>query len=169
MLTTKYKRYIAHVFVLLALVGAGYSTASAKDREFDAIANHLKSRYRAKRKGIPFMGLARFAVKIVRPAGVKSINVTIFEELQHPGSASQNELQQVMRNALSPEWQPLVRVRARNGEQTCVYATQAGKDIKLMVVVIDRTEAVIVRVKLSPTSLAKWMENPKILGISLKS
>jgi hypothetical protein len=72
-----------------------------------------------------------------------------------------------MRNALSPEWQPLVRVRSRDGEQTYVYAREAGENIKLMVVTIDRSDAVIARVKLSPKRLSEFLNNPKILGVSI--
>lgn len=166
---TKRKRYLIYVLALAVALSFNYTTAHAKDNPFDAIAKHLKSQYKAKRRKIPFMGLANFAVKIIRPAGVKSIKVAIFEELDHASAAARdNELNLIMRNALSPEWRPLVRVRSRDGGQTYVYATEEGKSVKLMVVNIDRDEAVIARVKVNPEKLKDFLENPKILGISLK-
>jgi hypothetical protein len=72
-----------------------------------------------------------------------------------------------MRNALSQEWQPLVRVRSRDGAQTYIYARDAGQHIMLMVVTIERTEAVVARVKVNPNKLRAFIENPKILGISI--
>jgi hypothetical protein len=74
-----------------------------------------------------------------------------------------------MRNALSAEWQPLVRVRSRDGEQVYIYAREAGENLKLMVVTIDHTDAVVARVKVSPQKLSDFLNNPKILGISVRS
>ena len=165
---TKRKRYFVYVLALMVALSFSYSTVSAKDPEFDAITKHLKAQYKAKRRKIPFMGLANFAIKIIRPAGVKSVKVAIFEELNHVPAAGNNELSTVMRGALSPEWLPLVRIRSRNGEQMYVYARDAGESVKLMVVTIDGTEAVVARVKVNPEKLKEFLDNPKILGISLK-
>jgi hypothetical protein len=165
---TKRKRYFIYALALAVLLSGSNSTASAKDPAFDAITRHLKSQYKAKKRGIPFMGLARFAVKIIHPAGVKSVKVAIFEELDHAPAAGNNELSAIMRNSLSPEWQPLVRIRSRDGEQMYVYATEEGRNVSLLVVTIDGSDAVVARVKLSPERLKAFLENPKILGISLK-
>ena len=164
------KLYI-HTLVVFALVTTLLlsvpQTARADDPEFDAITKHLKLVYNAKRISIPFLGLANFFVKIVRPAGVKSFKVAIFEELNFVGGKTDNELGAVLRGALSPEWRPLVRIRSRDGEQTHVYAREAGENIKLMVVTIDRSDAVVARVKISPKRLSDFLNNPKILGISV--
>jgi hypothetical protein len=162
------KRYFIYALALAVVLSGSYSTASAKDPAFDAITRHLKSQYKAKKRGIPFMGLARFAVKLIHPAGVKNIKVAIFEELDHVPAAGNNELNAIMRNALSAEWQPLVRIRSRDGEQMYVYATEDSKSVNLMVVNIDGSDAVVARVQLSPERLKEFLENPKILGISLK-
>jgi len=166
---TKLKRWPIYVLLLAALLSFPVQSARAEDRAFKAISTHLKTRYKAKRKGIPFMGLATFALKLIRPAGVKSIKVAIFEDLDDTGNINHAELNSVIRDSLDQEWQPLVRVYSRRGgQQVFVYAREEGKDIKLLVVTMDQTEAVLARVKLNPGALAKFMENPKILGISLK-
>lgn len=162
-------RLFIHALVLLTILSLGYSRASAQKsgNGFDAISKHLKLRYQAKKKSIPFLGLAKFAVRIVKPAGVKSINLSLFEDLKNTGDLTGNELSGLMRNALSQEWQPLVSVRQRNGEQLYIYAAEAGKDVKLAVLVINQREAVLARVKVDPQALRRFMDNPKILGISL--
>lgn len=165
---TKRRRYFIYTLALAVALSFGYTTARADDPAFDAIARHLKSQYRARKRRVPFMGLANFAVKLVHPAGVKSIKVAIFEELDHVPAAGNNELSAIMRSALSPQWQPLVRIRSRDGEQMYVYATDEGNSVKLLVVSIDGQDAFIARVKLSPEKLKEFLENPKILGISLK-
>jgi hypothetical protein len=168
---TKHRKPIIHALVALiitaTLVAGLPQTARADDPEFDAITKHLKLHYNAKRISIPFLGLAKFFVRIVRPAGVKSFKVAIFENLNFAAGQPDTELGLVMRGALSPEWQPLVRTRSRDGEQVYVYAREAGENIKLMVVTIDRTDAVVARVKLSPQKLRDFLNNPKILGISV--
>lgn len=165
---TKRTRYFLYVLALVVALSGGGATTQAKDREFDAITRHLKTEYKAKRRKIPFMGLARFAVKIIRPAGVKSIKVAIFEELNHAPAAGNNALNALLRSSLSPEWLPLVRIRTREGEQTYVYAREAGESVNLMVVNLDRDEAVVARIKVSPQRLREFLDNPKILGIALK-
>jgi hypothetical protein len=168
---TKHRKAIVHTLVALAIAATTIltvpQTARADDPEFDAITKHLKLRYNARRVSIPFLGLANFFVKIVRPAGVKSFKVAIFEDLNFAAGQTGAELALVMRNALSPEWQPLARVRSGVGEQVYVYGREAGDSIKLMVVTIDRSDAVVARVKVSPKKLSEFLSNPKILGISV--
>ena len=168
---TKHRKLFIHTLVAFVITTTLLmtipQTARADDPEFDAITRHLKLVYQAKRVSIPFLGLANFFVKIVRPAGVKSFKVAIFEDLNFTGGKTHAELGAVMRSALSPEWQPLVRIRSRDGEQVYVYGREAGENIKLMVVTIDQTDAVVARVKLSPQKLSEFLNNPKILGISV--
>ncbi len=165
---TQRQRYVIYALALAVALTFFHSTTSAKDNEFDAIAKHIAAQYKARRRKIPFMGLARFAVKIIRPAGIKSIKVAIFEELNHAPAAGSNELSLLMRSSLSPEWLPLVRIRSREGEQTHVYAREAGENVQLMVVNIGGSEAVVARVKVNPEKLKEFLENPKLLGISLR-
>ncbi|HEX8843396.1 MAG TPA: hypothetical protein VF791_02075 [Pyrinomonadaceae bacterium] len=168
---TKPRKLFIHTLVALVITASALTlapqVARADDPEFDAITKHIKLRYNAKRISIPFLGLANFFVKIVRPAGVKSFKVAVFENLELASGGADTGLSQVMRNALSQEWQPLVRARSRDGEQLYVYAREAGENIKLMVVTIDRTDAVVARVKISPKKLREFLDNPKILGISI--
>ena len=170
---TKHRRLHSHSLVALVVTVTFFSVAApaarAEDQEFDAIAAHLKSHFNARRVSIPFLGLANFFVRVVRPAGVKSFKLAIFEGLNYaPGQLTAGGFSALLRGALSPEWQPLVRVRSRDGEQVYVYAREAGENVKLMVVTIDRTDAVVARVKLSPRRLAEFLREPKILGISIK-
>ena len=168
---TKHRRLYGQTLVALVIAATlmcvAAPAAHADDPEFDAITRHLKQHFKAKRVSIPFLGLANFFVKIVRPAGVKSFKVAIFEDLVVAPGSNDAGLNAVLRGALSPDWQPLVRVRSRDGEQVYVYAREAGENIKLMVVTIDRTDAVVARVKLSPRRLSEFLNNPKILGISI--
>jgi len=155
--------------VILAVCTVGFTaTAIAEEPEFTAIANHLKKDYHATERHIPFMGLAYFAVKIVRPAGVKSFKIKIFENLKYSHDGTDEVLNAVLQNSLGPGWQALVKVYSRSdGQQTFVYSKEEGKCFRIMVVNIGREDATVVKLKVNPDTLVKWIDNPKILGISL--
>lgn len=170
---TKRNKFLTYAFLLaltFSLVEFSATTTRANDRAFSIVAAHLKARYKAKQRRIPFLGFANFALKLARPAGVKSFKLMVFEDLHEATFASGAELNNILRNALDQEWQPLVRIYSRkNNEQTYIYAASEGKNVKLLVVALQPTEATLVRVKLNPNALVKFMDNPQILGISLAS
>ena len=160
------KIFIALTFLTLAITFAA-PTANAKGGEYKAVVKHLKTKYQAKKVKIPFMWLARFAVSVVRPAGVKSFSVTIFEDLKFSRETLDEEMQTAMRNSFSADWSPILRVRSRTGEQVYMYMREAGKSVKLAVVTIDKKQAAVIRATLNPDKLAEFINNPKIFGISL--
>jgi hypothetical protein len=162
-----YQRTFCLLILATAFTLAG-PVVFAGDDEFDAIANHIMATYGGKRVRIPFLGLANFAVKIIRPAGVKNFKLATFEQLSTPDPDLDNRFGDAVRQVLSKDWRPLVRVRSRrSNEHTLIYAREAGKDLKLMIVTLEPREATLIRVKLDPRTLAKWMENPKIMGIPI--
>ena len=113
------------------------------------------------------MWLARAAVGIIRPAGVKSFKVTIYKNLNFSKDSLHSEMQQVMSDAFSPDWSPILRVRVRDGNQVYMNMRESGKNIKVLMVKIERNEAIVVRAKFNPDKLVKFIENPKIFGIAL--
>lgn len=142
--------------------------AVAKGNEYDAVCKHLKTKYQAKKVKIPFMWAARAFVGVFRPAGVKSFKVTIFKNLQFAPETLNNEMKLVMRDAFSADWSPILRVRNAEGNQVYMNMRESGKNVKILLVTIDKDEAIVVRAKFNPDKLAKFIENPKIFGISLK-
>ena len=142
-------------------------TANAKGNEFEAIVNHLQTKYQAKKVNLHFMWLARFAVKIVRPAGVKSFNVTLFENLKFSRDTLDTEMQSAMRNSFSADWSSIFHVRSRDGQQAYMYMREDGKNIKITLVTIENDQAAVIRATFEPEKLVEFMNNPKIFGISL--
>lgn len=161
------KKIIVPVILAAFLFTFAAPNLSAKDKEYDAIMKHLQTTYQAKKVKIPFMWLARFAVRIIKPAGVKSFSFTMFENLKFSRETLDEEMQSAMRNSLNPEWIPLLRVRSRDGEQVYAYMRESGKDVKMMLVTINRDEAALIRATFNPEKLADFINNPKIFGISL--
>jgi hypothetical protein len=142
-------------------------TADAKGGEYKSVVKHLKTKYQAKKVKIPFIWLARFAVSVVRPAGVKSFSVTLFEDLKFSRETLDEEMQLAMRSSFGADWSPIMRVRSRTGEQVYMYMREAGKSVKIAVVTIDKQQAAVIRATFSPEKLAEFINDPKIFGISL--
>lgn len=161
----------ASPFLLLLLLIFAFGAPTRADAkiggEYKAIVGHLKTKYRAQKVKIPFLWLARFAVRVVRPAGVKSFSVTMFQNLQFAPESLDREMQGAMRNSLGAEWSPILRVRSRDGQQAYMYMRESGDAVKLMVVTIDKNQAAVIRAKFSPEKLAEFVNDPKIFGISL--
>ncbi len=161
------KKFTAALAFLLLVLAFNASLASAKGGEYKKIVKHLKSNYKAKKVKIPFMFLARFAVCVVRPAGVKSFSVTLFEDLKFSRDTLDKEMQTAMRSSFGAEWSPIFRVRSRDGQQAYMYMREAGKSVKITLVTIEKGQAAVIRATFSPERLADFINNPKVFGISL--
>jgi hypothetical protein len=161
------KKITAALAFLVLVLAFNAPTANAKGGEYKKIVKHLKSNYQAKKVKIPFMFLARFAVSVVRPAGVKSFSVTLFEDLKFSRDTLDKEMQAAMRNSFGAEWSPIFRVRSRDGQQAYMYMREAGKSVKITLVTIEKGQAAVIRATFSPERLADFINNPKVFGISL--
>lgn len=164
-------RRVAQVLLALTVLSLPAASVSAGDKSFNSVVNHLKSNYQAKRQGFFGLGvLTRVAVKVIRPAGVKSFKLAMLKDLQLPEDPSPTEFSSFVRGAVSPAWQPLVQVYSRRSQQwTCVYAQQRTKDMRLLIVTRNQREAFVAEASLDPDKLIKFMEEPRILGIKTRN
>ena len=159
-------RHFTRLLAALALAAFLSTSASAKGDDFGEVVKNVRAACGGKRVRIPFLGLALFATRFVRPAGVKSLKLAVFEDLKMDGDVA--GLGAAVNRSLGPEWRALVRVRADHGAtQTYVYAREAGDNLKLLVVTLDGEQATVVQAKVSPEALAKFANDPKLLGVSL--
>ncbi len=162
------KRVFGQLLVLALVCATAHTTALASGDDFKMIVKTIESRYNAKRKKIPFLGLANFLVKIVKPAGVKDFKLAIFEDQDFSPGPQDFEFESTVRRSLSKKWQPTVRsTSVAQGLRTYIYSQPAGKDFKLLSVTIERRQAIVVEAKVDPQTLAKFLEKPEIMGISL--
>jgi hypothetical protein len=144
-----------------------YQPAAARADDFDAVVRNVRSACGGKRVRIPFLGLAGFATRLVRPAGVKSFKLAVFEDLRRTGDVS--GLGAAIGQSLGPGWRSLVRIRSgRGAAQTYVYVREAGDNLRLMIVTLDGEQATVIRAKVNPEALAKFARDPRILGVSLQ-
>lgn len=160
------KMLLALAFLLMVFTFAA-PTANAGGKEYKSVVKHLKSKYQAKKVKIPMVWLARFAVRMVRPAGVKSFSITTFENLKFAPETLDAEMRNALANSFSDDWSPIFRVRSRKGEQAYMYMREAKDSVKIMLVTINQTQATVVRAAFNPDKLADFINEPKVFGISL--
>ncbi|HEX8291171.1 MAG TPA: hypothetical protein VF570_05430 [Pyrinomonadaceae bacterium] len=155
------------VSAALLLASALSAPAAARADDFDAVVKNVRAACGGRKVRIPFLGLAGFATRVVRPAGVKSFKLAVFEDVTRAGDVS--GLGAAIGQSLGPGWRPLVRVRSGRGAgQTHVYLREAGDNLKLMIVTLDGRQATVIRAKVNPEALARFARDPKILGVSLQ-
>jgi len=160
------QRHLFSVVILLATMLLPALTTPAKDKEFKAIVKHIEKQYGARRKRIPFLGVANFAVKFVHPAGVKGFKVAIFEDQDFSSRPESVPFSSVMREAYTKGWQPLVQSRSRE-QRSYIYARTSGKDVQFAVTIFESRSAFVVEAKLNPDAAMKYLGNPELLGNSL--
>lgn len=166
------KNYFTHALIAVAVLSLASVEISAGDKSFSTVVKQLQSNYKAKRQGT-FGGITfgRFLVKLIRPAGVKNFKVVILKELDfsHNADGTRPDFHSLVRNTVSKEWQPLVQFTSQRDKKfSYVYTHHDPKDVKVLAVVFQKNEAFVFQFKFSPEKLIKFMEDPKLMGISLK-
>lgn len=143
---------------LSSVLWAGTGTARASD-DFGNIVHHIEARYHVHRNHRFILGFAGFVVKFWHVAGVKNVKIALFENQRFAGSASDAELDEIVQAAGGSGWQPMVRSYSRrSGEHNYVYARYLGKDLQLLVVNLEPSEAVVVQVKVDPDKLFQFID-----------
>ncbi len=140
------------------LVVCASSFAFAGDPEFRGIVQSIEHTYGVHHVRIPFLGVAMF---FARPSGVRGLKLAIFEGFQYPGDS--DGVRRVVERSLGPEWYPFVRVRSNgktDGETTLIYTSPCGNRMRMMIVNLEPSEAVVVKMELSDHAIEKWLKEP---------
>jgi hypothetical protein len=141
-----------------ALLFATPQPAFAKD-DFGKIVQHIETNYHVHRQHRFIMGVAGFTVKFWHIAGVKNFKGAIFENQHFANAGLDTRFDEVVRAAMDSGWQPLVQsYDRRSGERTYIYAQELGKDLKVLVVNLESSEAVVLQVKVDPKKLNDFVE-----------
>lgn len=163
MTMTKSRSFLTALGVAaIAILFVAPQPAFAKD-DFGKIVHHIEANYHTHRHYRFVMGLAGFTVKVTHFAGVKSFKGAIFENSEFSASGSDTRFDQVVRAAMDSGWQPLVQSYDRHsGERTYIYAQDLGKDMRLLVVNLEPTEAVVIQVKVDPNKLSDFVNEASV-------
>jgi hypothetical protein len=170
---TTSKRLLTRLSVTVVLVSLAPTGALAGDESFSSVVKHIKSNYHAKQQGFfGAMMLARLAVKIIKPAGVKNFKVALLRDLDYSEAPSPQggQFHSFIRTKIDPMWTPLVQYSSpRERQWTYVYVSREKEDVKILVVTLQARDAVVLQTKFSPEKLVEFMNNPQIMGISLNN
>jgi hypothetical protein len=154
---------------LAAFFGAAMPRAVASDGGFGGVVRAVETTYHARRSYRWVGWLAGFTVKVARPEGVKSLKMALFEDQDFSPRANDAEFETGLRKALAGGWQPIVRVWSkRDAERTHIFARQRGQDIELFIVSLERTEAVVLQVKMSQARFSEMVDNPAGINASFR-
>jgi hypothetical protein len=170
---TTSKRLFTRFSITVLLVSLAPTIALAGDESFSSVVKHIKSNYHAKQQGFfGAMMLARFAVKIIKPAGVKNFKMALLRDLDYseaPGPQG-GQFHSFIQTRIDSTWTPLVQYSSpREKQWTYVFVAREKEDVKLLVVTLQQKDAVVLQTKFSPERLMEFMNNPQIMGITLNS
>jgi hypothetical protein len=168
---TNSKRLLTLLSITLVLVTLAPAASFAGDESFSSVVKHIKSNYHAKQQGFfGAMMLARFAVKVIKPAGVKNFKAVFLRDLNYAEGPSprSGQFHSFIQSKIDPRWTPLVQYSSTREKQwSYVYVTYEKDHVKLLVVTLQKQDAVVLQTKFSPDKLVEFMNNPQIMGISL--
>lgn len=123
--------------------------------DFSDVAKAIDRQEGMSRIWIPFLGVARAVVWVVRPEGVHDFQLVTFHSR---GNVDARELNRIMKEKAGAGWTPLVQVWSRrSGETSFIYAkpSKEGTRMELMVLAHDDEETVLVRVDVDAEKLAR--------------
>ncbi len=146
------KRSLA-LFALAILLAASPAAA-----QFKQVANRIASESGMSREYVPGFGLARLAVRVIHPDGVRDLKLAIFNS----ASATRDfDADSILGASLDKAWQPLVRFAdRRSGEQGAIYAKPAGDgEVSLMIFSTDADDSVLVEMRIDPARLAEIVDD----------
>ena len=101
-----------------------------------------------------------------RIAELGSVKVAFFEDQDFSVRGGKPAaFKSSINGALAASWSPLVQTLAANaGEQSYIYLREANQKFQVLVVTIDRRDAVVVQATIDPNTLAKLMQDPSEMG-----
>ena len=130
------------------------ASLGAADREFRDVVDSISDHFHTRPLHIPMFGLVNMVTFVARPAGAKHIDLAVFENLDSWDSDGRS-LAASIRTAAGGSWRPFVQARS-SGEVVFVYMRPEGDDWRLLVVTVERHEAVVVQVQLNADAL-RWL------------
>ncbi|HLJ85890.1 MAG TPA: hypothetical protein VKZ53_03655 [Candidatus Angelobacter sp.] len=146
--------------LLCAVVLLAVNSGFAGDKTFDNVVHHIESHYHAHRTAGFLMGFAGLTVKFWHPAGVKNLKMALFDDRQFLKAEEDTQFDDVVRSALDEGWQPVVHTHSlRSGDHTYIYAHPEGKEMKLLMVVLDPGDAVVMQVRINTDQLSKFVKD----------
>ena len=143
---------IAAVLALIALTLPVYA-------DFAAVARAVDAQRGVDRVWIPFLGLARFVVRVVQPEGVHDFQLATFEGADR---LDPKTLSEIIRTKAGAGFKPLVQVWSKkSNDWSFIYARPSGRAdrLELMILAHDNSDTVLVRVLVDADLIARELKD----------
>jgi len=170
-------RRSTNVFAAFALVlmFAFVPVVQANSDDFSSVVKMIEQFYHVKHQGIPLLARAgmKTATTIARIKGgtarrlaeAGSIKLAIFEDQEFNSAGRFVKFRSTINAALSETWMPFIQTMSvKDEEQTYIFLRNASEKFHVLVITIERREATVVQVTLSPKNLALLMQDPNGMG-----
>lgn len=145
------KRLLIAAAVCLAIAQPTYAG-------FAELARAVDAKRGVSRVWIPFLGIARAAVRMIEPEGIRDFQLVTFEGGEN---LDPRELLQLVRSKIGAGFMPIVQVRSKRSEWSFVFAKPSadGKNFEVIVFAHDQEDTVLVRVEIDSDVLARELGN----------
>lgn len=127
--------------------------------DFASIAHAIDSQSGVKRIWIPFLSIARVAVRMIEPEGVHDFQLATFEGAD---DLDPHMLHNIIRTKAGAGFVPLVQVWSRkSNEWSFIYARPSARSdrFELMILAHDDSDTVLVRVDVDAKVIARELKN----------
>ena len=146
------KRVAAALLILTAV-------ALPLHADFASIARAIDAKHGVKRVWIPFLSIARVAVRMIEPQGVHDFQLATFEGAD---DLDPRELQNIIRTRAGAGFVPLVQVWSKkSSEWSFIYARPSAKTdrLELLILTRDSSDTVLVRVDVDANIVARELKD----------
>jgi hypothetical protein len=136
----------------------------AADRDVKTVTRAIESHYGVKHHGLPW--IARIAMKPALWGSGTKLDLAMFENLPDLTKSNGLEVDGLMSSSLGSEWSRFIRVESRKtGERAVIYVRNVGDKLEMMITSIEPDEAVVLKLRVKPEEMQKWMDDPEEMAI----
>jgi hypothetical protein len=132
-----------------------FAVALPLHADFASIARAIDAQHGVSRVWIPFLSIARVAVRLAEPEGVHDFQLAVFEGTEN---ADPREMHRILRAKIGAGFVPLVQARSKkSNEWSFIYARPSEKSdrLELVILVRDDEETVLVRIDVDANKVAQ--------------
>lgn len=127
--------------------------------DFASIARAIDAQHGVRRIWIPFLGIARLAVRVAEPEGIHDFQLVTFEGTDR---VDPRKLHNIIRTQAGPGFTPLVQTWSRrSNDWSFIYArpSNRGDRLELIVLAHDDGDTVLVRVDVDANKIVRVMKD----------
>ena len=154
------RSFLTPALLSLALLQMLCFPAWAGDQEFHQLVERISAYYQ--KRPMRSIGWLNFLANRFTPHGVSHFQMVIFDDIDSSGTAPSEDLESSLTNLVGSSYEPFVRVHdVRSGDWTYIYTRESGKArFELLIVSIDSSDAVVMKMQLTPDALREWIDDP---------